>query len=257
MESQPPRRAAEDAPWPATFVACRSVLEFDLGHATAQRAVLDPQFLHKTVMSGFYGWVEEGAPDPRARLKVLHAAHADLAAELLTVVVQARVQPDWSRVPRVALRRRPEVRTVEQRVEAGGAFAFRAVVHPTRDAGPQRRRRDLTDAKEVLAWFVDRLQPLGAPAVSADGRGVRRIGADARTEELEVRVLPPVQNMRDRPGQRLTRSEIRGRLTVTDPAAFVDVLRSGLGRSRSLGCGLLMVEPLGDVNADTFQRPVV
>ena len=239
----------EEGAWPATFVACRSVLELDLGHATTQRAVLDPQFLHKMVMSGFYGWVEDGTPDPRAQLRVLHAAQVDLAAELLKVVVQARVQPDWSRVPRVALRVAPTVRTVEQRVEAGQAFAFRTVVHPTRDSGPNRRRRDLTDSKDVLAWFVDRLQPEGEAPVSADGRGVRRIGADARTEDLEVRVLPPVQNMRDRPGQRLTRSEIRGRLTVSDPAAFVDVLRAGLGRSRSLGCGLVLAEsprePLG------------
>lgn len=245
MRSQAHRRG-EEGDWPATFVACRSVLEFDLGHATAQRAVLDPQFLHKTVMSGFYGWVADGVPDPRAQLKVLHAARLDLAADLLTVTVQARVQPDWSRVPRPALRARPAVYTVEQRVEPGAGFAFRTVVHPTRDDGPQRRRRDLTDSKDVLAWFVDRLQPTGAPAVSADGRGVRRVGADARTEDLEVRVLPPVQNMRDRPGQRLTRSEISGRLTVTDPAAFVDVLRSGLGRSRSLGCGLVLAEPLAE-----------
>lgn len=245
MRSQAHRRG-DEGDWPATFVACRSVLEFDLGHATAQRAVLDPQFLHKTVMSGFYGWVADGVPDPRAQLKVLHAARLDLAADLLAVTVQARVQPDWSRVPRPALRARPAVYTVEQRVEPGAGFAFRTVVHPTRDDGPQRRRRDLTDSKDVLAWFVDRLQPAGAPPVSADGRGVRRVGADARTEDLEVRVLPPVQNMRDRPGQRLTRSEISGRLTVTDPAAFLDVLRSGLGRSRSLGCGLVLVEPLAE-----------
>jgi CRISPR system Cascade subunit CasE len=219
------------------------VLEFDLRHPAGQRAVLDPQFLHKTVMSGFYGWVADGAPDPRAQLMVLHVASPDLAADLLTVVVQARVQPDWARLPRAALRGRPAVCTVEQRVEHGGRFSFRTVVHPTRDSGPQRRRRDLTDSKDVLAWFVDRLQPAGAPAVSADGRGVRRLGADARTEDLEVRVLPPVQNMRDRPGQRLTRSEIRGRLSVTDPAEFVDVLRTGLGRSRSLGCGLVLAEP--------------
>lgn len=245
MRSQS-HRGGDEGAWPVTLVACRSVLEFDLSHATTQRAVLDPQFLHKTVMSGFYGWVADAAPDPRAQLKVLHVAQVDLAAELLTVTVQARVQPDWSRVPRAALRTKPAVYTVEQRVEAGDAFAFRAVVHPTRDSGPQRRRRDLTDSKDVLAWFVDRLQPAGAPPVSADGRGVRRIGADARTEDLEVRVLPPVQNMRDRAGQRLTRSEISGRLMVTDPAAFVDVLRSGLGRSRSLGCGLVLAEPLAE-----------
>lgn len=227
-----------------TFVACRSVLELDLGHVTAQRAMLDPQFLHKMVMSGFYGWVAEGEPNPRAQLRVLHAARADLAEDLLTIVVQSRVQPDWDRLARAALRTRPQLLRIERQIEAGRRYAFRTIVHPTRDSGPKRRRRDLTDPKDVLAWFLDRLQPEGEPAFSADGRRVRRIGADARTEHLEVRVLPAVQEMRDRPRQRLTRSEITGELTVTDPAAFADVLQSGLGRSRSLGCGLVQVEPL-------------
>jgi CRISPR system Cascade subunit CasE len=236
----------EDGARSAAFVACLSVLEFDLGHATSQRAVLDPQFLHKLVMSGFYGWIPEEVPDPRAQLKVLHTADVDLTADLMTVMVQARVQPDWDRLPRAALRGRPTLSTVEQRVEEGRHYRFRTVVHATRDVGPSRRRRDLTDAKDVLAWIVDRLQPPGEGPVSTDGRGVRRLGADARTEDLEVRVLPPVQNMRDRAGQRLTRSEIRGRLTVTDAPAFVDVLGSGFGRSRSLGCGLVLAEPLGE-----------
>ena len=234
----------EDQVRPVTFVACQSVLELDLGHVTAQRAVLDPQFLHKMVMSGFYGWVAEGEPNPRAQLRVLHAARADLADDLLTVEVQARVQPDWDRVSRAALRTRPKPLTVEHRVEAGREYSFRTIVHPTRDSGPQRRRRDLTDPKDVLAWFLDRLQPEGEPAFSTDGRRVRRIGADARTEHLDVRVLPAVQEMRDRPRQRMIRSEIQGRLTVTDPDTFVDVLQAGLGRSRSLGCGLVLVEPL-------------
>jgi CRISPR system Cascade subunit CasE len=229
---------------PVTFVACQSVLELDLGHVTAQRAVLDPQFLHKMVMSGFYGWVAEGEPNPRAQLRVLHAARVDLSDDLLTIIAQSRVQPDWDRLAKAALRSRPQLRKVEHQIDTGQQYTFRTIVHPTRDFGPRRRRRDLTDPKDVLAWFMDRLQPDGEPAFSTDGRRVRRIGADARTEHLDVRVLPAVQEMRDRPGQRLTRSEIHGVLTVTDPPAFADVLRSGFGRSRSLGCGLVLVEPL-------------
>jgi CRISPR system Cascade subunit CasE len=229
---------------PVTFVACQSVLELDLGHVTAQRAVLDPQFLHKMVMSGFYGWVAEGEPNPRSQLRVLHAARPDLGEDLLTVVVQSRVQPDWDKVARAALRSRPTLLTVEHRVEIGQRYSFRTIVHPTRDSGPGRRRRDLTDPKDVLAWFLDRLQPEGEPAFSTDGRRVRRIGADARTEHLDVRLLPAVQEMRDRPRQRMIRSEIQGRLTVTDAETFAEVLRAGLGRSRSLGCGLVLVEPL-------------
>jgi CRISPR system Cascade subunit CasE len=33
-----------------------------------------------------------------------------------------------------------------------------------------------------------------------------------------------------------------GYLTVTDPALFIKALRSGLGKSKALGCGLMMVK---------------
>jgi CRISPR system Cascade subunit CasE len=172
---------------PVTFVACQSVLELNLGHVTAQRAVLDPQFLHKMVMSGFYGWVTEGEPSPRAQLRVLHAARVDLSDDLLTIVVQSRVQPDWDRIARAALRSRPRLLTVEHEVAVGQEYSFRTIVHPTRDSGPNRRRRDLTDPKDVLAWLLDRLQPAGEAACSTDGRRVRRIGADAHRPARRAR----------------------------------------------------------------------
>ena len=238
----------------ATFVACHSIVELSLRHPTAQRALLDPQFLHKLVMSGFYGWVKDGEPDPRAQLQVLHTSTVDLKADLLTVVVQARVQPDWSRVPRPALAAKPVVINIEHRVEVGQEYTFRTVVHPTRDTfqrpgqaprvGEQRRRRTQDEPELVRAWFAERLQPHGEPAVSQP-RGVRRIGVDGDAAAFEVTVLPETQDMRDRPGQRLTRAEIQGTVIVTDVAAFVDTLIHGFGRSRSLGCGLLLIKPTG------------
>lgn len=35
--------------------------------------------------------------------------------------------------------------------------------------------------------------------------------------------------------------EMTGRLTVTDPAAFVDKLAKGFGRARAFGCGLMLI----------------
>ncbi|MEU5159558.1 type I-E CRISPR-associated protein Cas6/Cse3/CasE [Streptomyces sp. NPDC020875] len=42
-------------------------------------------------------------------------------------------------------------------------------------------------------------------------------------------------------GLRLSRAEIRGKLTITDPATFVGVLTRGLGHGRAYGCGLVLV----------------
>ncbi|MFE9776342.1 type I-E CRISPR-associated protein Cas6/Cse3/CasE [Streptomyces sp. NPDC005931] len=37
------------------------------------------------------------------------------------------------------------------------------------------------------------------------------------------------------------RAEVRGQLTVTDPATFVHILTEGMGKARSYGVGLVLV----------------
>jgi CRISPR system Cascade subunit CasE len=69
---------------------------------------------------------------------------------------------------------------------------------------------------------------------------VVRIGAAADPETLSVRMLPKINSPSSHKRLVISRAEIRGDLTVTDPAALVDAMTEGIGHGRAYGCGLLL-----------------
>ncbi|MEZ0076307.1 type I-E CRISPR-associated protein Cas6/Cse3/CasE [Planotetraspora sp. GP83] len=240
----------------AVFITCHSILELDARHPLTARVLLDAQAMHRLIMSGFYGWLENGSNDARAQLQVLYTANADLKAGKLTVVVQSRVQPDWSKIPSAALAESPAALLIDQKIETGQQYRFRAVVNPTRMSDRHQRpgteprpdgKRELkrladTTPDHARRWFAERLQPPGEPAVN--DRGVRRIGAYADPAGLAARILPKITNVPDKPSMRIGRAEIRGQFTITDPDVFVNVLTTGLGHARAYGCGLILIKPV-------------
>lgn len=245
----------------AVFVACQSILKLSARHPAVAEALLDLQAMHRLVMNGFLGWVEDGASDARAQLQALYTTNTDLKTSTVTVVVQARVQPDWSRIPAAALQEAPTTLMVSQKIEVGQRYRFRAVINPVRMSArhlsPSERhdsdKRELkrladTTPEHARRWFAERLQPLGEPPVN--DRGVRRIGADTDPAGLAVRILPKVSKISTKPKMRLGRAEIRGEFTVTDPDVLVEVLTTGLGRARAYGCGLVLVKPLAPRTED-------
>jgi CRISPR system Cascade subunit CasE len=238
----PPVRAAR-------FIACHSILSLDTHHPLGKRALLDPQVMHRTVMSGFYGWTEPGSRDHRAQMGVLSLWTLDLRNRTLLLVVQSQVQPDWSSIPSGALTDGIVTLPVDMPIRAGDEFTFRTVVNPTRDReiwkdtpqGRERARLRLADTtpRHARAWFAERLQPPGADPV---GRaGIRRIGATGDPETMAVRILPKLTFGTTHHGARLGQAELRGTLTVTDPAAFARALTEGIGRGRAYSSGLLLV----------------
>jgi CRISPR system Cascade subunit CasE len=205
--------------------------------------------MHRTVMSGFYGWVEPGNPDPRAQMGILHMWTLDLRADRLVIVVQSRVQPDWSSIPSKALVEEVTVLPIDMSIRQGDTFSFRTVVNPARDRQgwkdtPQGRQLTLqrladTTPKHAREWFAERLQPEGAEPVGRSG--IRRIGATGDPSNMAVRILPKLAFGNDRRGGKIGRAEIRGALTVTDPEAFTHALANGIGRGRAYGAGLLLI----------------
>ncbi len=233
-------------PAAARFVATHSILTMDARHPYTAKSLVDAQDMHRTVMSGFRGWVADGDPDARAQMGVLSTWSVDLKAGALVLVVQSRVPGDWAGMPRGALTDKPHVITVDRTFRAGDSMTFRTVVNPTHNRpsgtpGPDRprgRRTAHTRPDHVKNWFVRRLQPPGEPCKGPDG--VTRVGATADEETLAVRMLPTVTSPGPHTGLRIVRAEIRGALTVTDPAALVDAMTQGIGHGRAYGCGLLL-----------------
>ncbi|MGX1811830.1 type I-E CRISPR-associated protein Cas6/Cse3/CasE [Nocardia sp. NPDC055321] len=237
------------------LVTCHSILQLNARHPESQRALLDAQAMHRLVMVGFLGWVEEGERDARAQMGVLHTSNIDLRRHILTVVVQSRVPPDWSRLDTRQLIDKPAILNIDQKVETGQRYRFRVVVNPVRMSGrhvprgesaaPRGELKRLADNTPAHArrWFVDRLQPVGESPV--DERGVRRIGAIAVPDRLDVRILPKLSHVGGKPGLRIGRAEVRGELEVTDPEVLVDAIIGGIGRAKAYGCGLLLMKPIG------------
>lgn len=231
----------------ARFVATHALLTLDARHPYAAKSLIDAQDMHRTVMSGFRGWIDDGSRDARSQLGVLSTWTLNLREHRLSVVVQSAVPGDWSRLPRAALLEEPHVLTLDRTVRTGDTVDFRTVVNPVRSRptgqGPAVRARGVRTAHArpdyVKAWFARRLQQPGEPPVAPDG--LARIGADADPERLGVRMLPRVSSPAPHKGLSIARAEIRGTLTVTDPRVFVAVLTRGLGHARAYSCGLILL----------------
>ncbi|WP_246150349.1 type I-E CRISPR-associated protein Cas6/Cse3/CasE [Streptomyces qinzhouensis] len=242
--------SAERPAAPARFVATHTLLTLDTRHPYAAKSLIDAQDMHRTVMSGFRGWVEDGNRDARAQMGILSTWTLDLRAARLLLVVQSQVPGDWSRIPRAALAAAPETLTLDRTFGAGDTVGFRTVVNPVRSrpsgpgaSGTSEKTRGVrvahTRPDYVKSWFARRLQPPGEPPVAPDG--LARLGADADPGRLGVRMLPRVSSPAPHKGLRIARAEITGTLTVTDPGTFVGALTRGIGHGRAYGCGLVLV----------------
>ncbi|WP_280694803.1 type I-E CRISPR-associated protein Cas6/Cse3/CasE [Kitasatospora sp. GAS204B] len=230
----------------ARLITRHSILPLDARHPLTQRALLDAQDMHRLVMSGFRGWVADGQRDARAQMGVLSTWSVDLKTDTLLIVVQSRITPNWTTIPKTALRAPVTTQAIDQRIHEGDTYTFRTVICPTstrRDAKTgqsTRKRLPHTQPERVRQWIGQRFQNPAEPAHTATG--VHRIGAAADPAALAVRILPPVVSDQHQ-GLKISRAEVCGTLTVTDPDAFLAALTQGLGRGRAYSCGLLLTRP--------------
>ncbi|WP_330301590.1 MULTISPECIES: type I-E CRISPR-associated protein Cas6/Cse3/CasE [unclassified Streptomyces] len=223
----------------ARFVATHSVLTLDARHPYVAKSLIDAQDMHRTVMSGFQGWVDDGSRDARAQLGVLSTWTLDLKEAVLVLVVQSKVAADWGNVPNAALRDVPQLITVDHTFRAGDTVVFRSVVNPT-----YSKPRTGPDGQMIRGQRVAHTKPDGVrkwcSRLFGTGDIPGRIGAAAEPDAISVRMLPAVSSPATHKGLKVARAELRGSLTVTDPKAFVTALSDGIGHARAYGCGLIL-----------------
>ncbi|MFJ8134164.1 type I-E CRISPR-associated protein Cas6/Cse3/CasE [Streptomyces hydrogenans] len=235
------------------LITCHSILQLDLHHPYAAPALTDAHQMHRIVMSGFKGWVPDGQRDARAQLGVLSTWSADLKTNTLLIVVQSRVRPDWTTIPRTALRQAVDVRNIDHPIITGDPYTFRTVVnavHTVRTPSTPGTPHEKTTSKRlphvhpehVRRWLEARLHPTNNPTPTPPTNGIEHIGADADRTTLAIRMLPPVQSDHHK-GLKINRAEIRGTLTVTHPTRFTTTLTNGLGKARAYSCGLILTKP--------------
>ncbi|MEV6164628.1 type I-E CRISPR-associated protein Cas6/Cse3/CasE [Streptomyces sp. NPDC052052] len=236
MSDSPRSRAATAT---ARFVATHSVLTLDARHPYVAKSLIDAQEMHRTVMSGFRGWVADGDPEARAQVGVLSTWTVDLKAAALVLVVQSKVMADWAPVPKAALRDAPHHITVDRTFRTGDVVGFRAVVNPTYSrprtgsgGAPVRGKRVAhTTQAGMQKWCAHHFGHAETPG---------RAGVIAGPDALFVRPLPTVSSTGPDKAVRIARAEVQGTLTVTDPARFVAALSDGVGRGRAYSCGLVL-----------------
>ena len=126
-------------------------------------------------------------------------------------------------------------------------FALRAnpvISRPTAPGQPSRRHDVVMDRLRTLPQKQRAAARLDT-AIEAGREWLRRQGEAngfACVGDVGVDGYEPVRIPRDG-GQdaRFSRLDFTGRLTVTDPAAFLHRLATGFGRARAFGCGLMLI----------------
>jgi CRISPR system Cascade subunit CasE len=204
----------------------------------------DAHALHRLVLTAY-----PAHADTRATHDVLW--RADTRGNTLDLTVQAAHAPDPDRVAADRGWRTDWLLTdprpltgMLNRLTEGAPVQFQIRANPskaqfrTRDT---RRGRDrgvrtpITDPADQLAWLTQRLSPgltvgtdglTGAPAIAVTDPGSVR-GRKPNGEHITYRA-----------------ADFQGLATVTDPTVLTDLIRSGIGRGRPYGLGLLQVLPL-------------
>lgn len=131
----------------ARLIACHSILQLDARHPAAAKSLLDAQAMHRLVMSGFRGWVEDGQPDARAQMGILSTWNLDLKTNTLLIVIQSKVTPDWTNLPKEALTAKIDTINVDQPLRQGDTLTFRTVLSAL------NTRRDLRNPERAPASF--------------------------------------------------------------------------------------------------------
>jgi len=220
-----------------------------------RRDLADCHAMHRTVMSGFLSFQIDG--DARAALGVLHRVETDPRSGRVTLLVQSRVEPDWSRLEGGYLTDdhgadiNPACKRIDlqyQAIGAGKVLAFRLRANPTRKidtkSGPDGSRRngrrvELSRETDQIAWLRRK----------GEQGGFRLLSVRVDSAVANVRVVPGVKAVGSRGcggAQRLVfgTTLFEGVLQVEDAERFRRTLECGVGPGKAYGFGLLSVASL-------------
>lgn len=228
-----------------------------------------PYEMHRTLMKAFP--TMDGAISARSECGMLFRADADERRGVIKLYVQSCVEPDWtflstidgyllrdSAIPPYECK---EVTPSLRRITEGQVLAFCLRANPTkrvgRDGDPLRGKRvELQREDEQIAWLV------------AKGRGGREgvpggfelLGAQHEvdggnprlTPRVHVRCEGKVTGRKKGPDGDHVMTHLsvlfHGLLRVTDAAAFLETVCTGVGCAKACGFGLLSLAPVGMVS---------
>jgi CRISPR system Cascade subunit CasE len=214
-------------------------LRLNPGNRQAQQDLRNAAALHRRIMT----LVPDGLGDsPRARAGVLFRTEADPDGAPV-LLVQTGIAPDTSRLPTgYAQGATRDMTALFDALRPGLPVRYRLLGNAVRRCGPNstagRWKQALTlHGADADQWWADRATTAGLilhtlrsePAPALPAWHTREPG-DRRDQHVRVAH---------------TATLFQGAATVQDPAALRGALLSGIGRSKSYGCGLLSLAPRG------------
>ncbi len=228
---------------------------------TRSRSVWDdlsnPQRLHKTVSSGFpkIGGQDDLPPHerktPRNQYRLLHRLEFDRYTGKVVLLVQSRVEPDWSSLGE-AYAENIESKSLHDKyseIGNGTRMIFRLQANPTkRDAATrnpekpkQRKRVDIRKDEDRIEWLHRKGSECGFRVVNSQIKESVLNLASAQQGSVKFR--------RELNAPKITLGSVvfEGVLEVTDAESFKNALANGVGGGKAYGFGLLSVAPAREI----------
>jgi CRISPR system Cascade subunit CasE len=222
-----------------------------------QSGLRDCQKLHCLILKAFPK-LESGDTKAREEFGVLYRIEISNQRNKLSLLVQSRVQPDWSRLPDGFLQTdsdelNPSCKSVEgvfQELKDGMSLRFRLRANPTRrlyadrlekEINPKKRgkRVEIRDQQKQIEWLKRKEQDCGFYVKAL------RLNADVSNVQAgqEHNVIGRILHSENK----MTFGSVLfdGELVVTDTMKFQQALINGIGTGKAYGFGLLSFAPSG------------
>ncbi|MFL0579603.1 type I-E CRISPR-associated protein Cas6/Cse3/CasE [Dietzia sp. 179-F 9C3 NHS] len=209
-----------------------SYLALDAAARQAREAIADPHRMHQLVMAG-YSTVTGDAATARADHNILYAVDLANRAGMARLVCQSTATPDWQ--PLEGVLAAPA--TIHDGIDLreGDAIQFRTDLNPVSSTpaprnplnpdAPRSRgiRRPIRNLAEQLAWAQRKLTDAGLDITGLSIAAERTLISTAKQ------------------GMKVNVTTFTGTATVTDPDRLATARRTGIGRAKAYGCGLLLL----------------
>jgi CRISPR system Cascade subunit CasE len=171
------------------------------------------------------------------------------------VLVQSDAAPSWD-LPAGYLLGPTETKPFDLAVEVGQWLRFRLRANPTKRIAEKNPRLGsvvagkrvglVTDAERVV-WLLRKAAASGFEIPGKWLVGAHPVtGVAQRVPNFQMNVISEGRTRNDKVGHRdgaFVAVRFEGVLKVTDPAKFVEAVRSGIGSAKGFGFGLLSVAP--------------
>ncbi len=199
-----------------------SKLVFNPRNPQVYRDLSNAHALHQRVMQGF---PDEQSSQPRADWNILF--RQEPGSQIL--LVQSDIAPDWERLPAGYLEKKSDTKFIAmilKQLEAEMVLQFRLKANPSKRDKTTGKTVAITGRVEQTAWLERQATAHGFEVLVTDCIATPDIYG------YKTKSTPPIK---------IINVIFQGKLKIIEPGEFTKVLRCGIGRGRSYGCGLLSI----------------